>query len=500
MDIETQICVIGGGIIGTAIAHELSKYKLDVCLIEKRAGIGQGITKSGQGLLHSGLGLSGSKLVKWWDRTGDIFEYLNQPLAHKEKLNIAGNKIYDKLEPLLNARIRRMGRVMVTDQSAEISVLEAIKKVAESRGFRNIVLMDRNELLAFEPALDSRFIAGLYDPSESIIMASEWAIAFADNARDNGVHIHLGTEVQHIQEKGGVFELHTNQGLIKTRFVVNCAGLFADEIAAMLEPIDFSLILHKSQQMIMENHGYLSHMVSEVYKPARPRALVPTPDDNIIAVGIVSDSNNKNDLTNTRDATDQLLALPGMYLPEVPVNVIRTYAGFMHTDSRNPEDYVISWSRDRFLNLVTCAPGCGPAPALAQEVAQMLGEHGLELTTRVDYNPYRAGNSVMRDLDNEEKNRKIQQCAAYGHLICRCEKVSEQEVRDAVKSGARTLDDVKFRVRTGMGRCQGSFCTPRVLQIIAEELNISPLEVTQSGGGSYILASRTKTESDAVNH
>jgi len=496
---ETQVLVIGGGIIGTAIARELSKYKVDVCLVDKNPGIGLGITKSGQGLIHGGLGLSGSKLVKWWDRSGDIVEYLNKPLANKERLNIIGHKMYhEELESTLGIRVRRIGRIMVTDNKDEIRVLEAIKQVAESRGFKDLLLLDGNQLLSLEPAIDTRFIAALYDPSESIIMATEVAVAFAENAKENGTKILLRTEVRGIEEKDGYHLINTNNGTIKTDYVVNAAGLFSDEIAAMIDKIDFSFTLMKTQEMIIENKGYLNHMVSEVFKPVEPRGLMPTPDNNILVAAVISIGKDKYDLSNTKEALDRLYTYPQLFIPSIDTvnDMIRAYVGYMHTDSREPDDYVIEWSRDKFLNLVTCAPGCGPAPALAVEVTEMLGEHGLNLVPKSDWNPYRYHRPRIIEMSPEDRNRQIAIEPRHGHIVCRCEKATEQEIRDAIRSGAQTLEAVKFATRATMGRCQGGFCTSRILKIMAEELSTSPLDIKQGGANSYILKRETKTPAE----
>ena len=145
-----------------------------------------------------------------------------------------------------------------------------------------------------------------------------------------------------------------------------------------------------------------------------------------------------------------------------------------------------------FINAVVSAPGLGPAPAIAREIVRMLADQGFELVTKSDYNPYRYKEPRFIELPEGEKNAKIQSEPRYGHMVCRCEKVSEQEIREAVRAGAGTIDDIKFRTLAGFGRCQGGFCTSRVIRIMAQELNVSPLEITKKGGGSYLLTSETK--------
>jgi glycerol-3-phosphate dehydrogenase len=162
-------------------------------------------------------------------------------------------------------------------------------------------------------------------------------------------------------------------------------------------------------------------------------------------------------------------------------------------NTKNPNDHLLEIPKRGFINAVVSAPGLGPAPAIAREVVRMLGAQGLELTTRSDFNPYRTKTPRIIDLPEWEKNARIQAEPGYGHMICRCEKVSEQEVREAVRAGAGTLDEIKFRTLAGFGRCQGGFCTSRLLKVMADELHVSPWEITKKGGESYILKGELKS-------
>lgn len=487
---ETQVVIIGGGIVGTAVARELSKYKVDVCLVEKEPGIGFGITKGSLGLLHSILGLNTSRLVKWWDRSGDLKAYLSKPLRNKEKFNIIGWEMFNELAPILNAKILRIGRIMLAENQEDLKVLEVVKEVAEGNGFKDLILLDKRRLQEKEPALDPRFIAGLYDPNEHSVFPVEWALAFAENAKDNGAHILLETEVRGIEEKNGYFLIRTNRGSIKAEFVINAAGLFSDEIASMVGKIDWSFILWKSQLIILENRGYLNNTISEVIKPQLPRVLVPTPEGNIEAGVIMSQSTNKFDFSTTKEGLNLLTTYPQLYIPSISTkrDIITSFVGYMHFNTRDPDDYLIEWPREKFLNLIVCAPAIAPAPAIAQEVVRMLINRGLNLIEKSDFNPYRFKEPRFSELPSELKNKKIRDDSKYGRIICRCNKISEQEVRDAIRKGYKTLDEIKFETWVGMGKCQGNFCTASALKIISEELGISPLEITKKGGSSYILS------------
>lgn len=493
--IETQVAVIGGGIIGTAIARELSKYKVDVCLVEKEGAVGFGITKGSLGLLHSGIGICTSRLVKWWDRNVDVNIYLRQPLRTKEKLNIIGRQMLIELEPFLNTKIIKCGRIILAQNQDDIKVLEIMKEVIEGMGIKDLVFLDKNKLQEMEPALDySKFIGGLYDPGECSVFPAEWPIAFAENAKKNGAHIVLNTEVRGIEERKGYYLIKTNNGSIKAEFVINAAGLFSDEIAAMVDKIDWSFIMWKSHLMIIKNEGYLNHVVSEVIVPQNPRIIVPTTGGNLEVGVTMEKGTDKYDYSTTKEMLDFLADYPQFYVPSISPkrDIIRSFVAYMHFNTRNPDDYIIEWPRERFLNLIVCAPGIGPAPALAQEVAKMLASRGLDLVEKSDFNPYRCQAQFI-ELPSDEKSRKIRENPRYGHVVCRCETVTEGEIVDAIHGGATTLDEVKFRTRAGMGPCQGNFCGPKSASILAEQLQ-QPLEkVTKKGQGSnYICYSRNK--------
>lgn len=493
---ETQLAIIGGGIVGTAIARELSKYKVDTCLLEKEPSVGWGITKGSMSLVHGGIAYLSSRIVKRTESDLSLEAFLSQPLNIKERLGETGRKMYFELAPLVNATITRPGRVMVAVDQEQLEAYKVMRKIAEANGVEGIVILDRDGLREKEPLINPKFVGGIYDPSEAAIFPPEWVTAFAENARDNGVHILLDTEVQAIREGKGYYTIETNNGVIKAEFVVNAAGLFADEIAEKIEKRDFSMFFFKCQMLILENEGYIDHVVARLPEPGRPRMLIPTTHGDILVAHSWDATTNKYDLGTTNEGLDLISHIAPDLIPEMSGiqqrNVKASFAGFVAFNDKRFPDYLVEFPKRRFLNIAISAPGLGPAPALAQEVVKMLSDEGLELVEKSDFNLYRFTEPRFIELPAEEKDKRIRGNPRYGHIICRCEHVSEQEVVEAVRAGARTLDDVKFRTRAGMGRCQGGFCTSRVLQIMARELSVSPLELTKRGGSSYVLKCETK--------
>ncbi|MFC1861628.1 NAD(P)/FAD-dependent oxidoreductase [Chloroflexota bacterium] len=489
---ETDVAIIGGGIVGTAIAHALSRYKADICLLEKAPAVGFGLTKASQGAIHGGISIYMSKIVKWWAGAGDMKAYLSNLEHLKDRLCDPGREKYLELEPILNAKLLKRGRLMVAETKEELETMKLLKELAEDRGAEEITILDKDGLKEMEPMLDSRFIGGLYDPSEVMAMFIEWATAFTDCAKQNGAHIMLNTEVTGIEEQKGSYLIKTNKGDIRAQYVVNAAGIHSDCIADMIGRRDFSFTIWKCQMLIMENNNYIRHMVSIPSRPQSPKLLLLTPYGNILSGHTMEPSESKYDLTNTKEGIESLYSHLNYYLPEARPSVIRSFTGILHFNNRKPDDYLLECPKPGFVNVIVCPPAGGPAPALAQEVVKKLREQGLVLTEKSDFNPYRHKEPRFVELSSEERRRKINMNPEYGHVVCRCETVTEAEIRQAVRAGATTLDDVKFRTHAGMGRCQGGFCTSRVLNIMAQELGISPEDITQKGGDSYILRYEAK--------
>lgn len=490
--VDTQVAIIGGGITGAALARELSKYLVDVCLIEKEASCGTGITKTCQGMLHGGIAHLTSRTVKY-HQDMPFKEYLLQPFNLKETLQNKGRDEYFALANVFEEEIAQPGRLVLAENKEDMEMLELIKGVADDLKMRGITLHDRAGVEALEPSVHPKFIGGLFDANESVILPMSWAMAFADSAQLNGIHIYKDTEVQAIDEKSDFYEIKTNNGSFKAKYVVNAAGFFADQIAGMVDAADFEVSGWKAQMLVLENQDNIHHVIAATPKPQGGRMLIPTTHNSIVVAHTFDPMTHKGDWSTTAEALKNLITWPGSLVPSISrKQMISSFAGFLTFNTKNPNDHLLEIPKRGFINAVVSAPGLGPAPAIAREIVQMLEKEGLELTTRSDFNPFRTKAPRIIDLPVWEKNKMIQEEPGYGHMVCRCEKVPEQEIREAVKAGARTLDDIKFRTLAGFGRCQGGFCTSRVIQIMAEELNISPLEITKRGKGSYILKRETK--------
>jgi len=444
-------------------------------------------------MLHGGIAHLTSRAVKYH---GDVpfRDHLLKPFGLKERMQNIGREEYFSLAHVLGEELIQPGRLVLAENKEDMEIVDLIMGVAEDLGISGVSLLDRKGVEELEPAVHPKFIGGIFDSNESVVLPMSWAAAFAENAEQNGVHIYRQTEVRGIDEKKGHYLIKTNNGSFKAEYVVNAAGLFADEIAKMVGTADFEVSGWKVQLLVMENRDYAHHVLCMVPRPQRGRLAIPTTHDSLVFAHTFDAMTHKKDLSTTREGLEELMSWPQEFIPSISnKHVISSFAGFLTFNTKNPDDHLLENPKRGFINAVVSAPGLGPAPAMAREISRMLADQGLEFITKSDFNPYRHKEPRFIELPEWEKNIRIRNEPRYGHIVCRCEKVSEQEIREAVRAGAKTLDDVKFRTLAGFGRCQGGFCTSRVLQIMAEELNVSPVEITKRNDASYILKGKTKS-------
>jgi glycerol-3-phosphate dehydrogenase len=358
-------------------------------------------------------------------------------------------------------------------------------------------LIDRETLHRWEPNLNKHFISAVYDPNIAINDPVRLTIALAENAKQNGIHVMPETEVVAIASTTEEFKVRTSNGFITCRFIVNAAGEGVGKIARMINADDFVLYPVKAYQSVLDKKsaGLINHMVFS----EENGLIAPTIHGNIF-FGV---SPGAQRLGRIHDhSTDQKLADAALknaqeLVPSLSAkDIINSFVGFIMY--RNFEvgwhECTVGVSRwvPRFINASIGFPGICAAPAAAKEIVEILVKEGLKLKENPDFNPYRKAMPIFSELSDEEKRKRIAEDPRYGHVVCRCETVTEGEIGEAVKNGARTLDGVKFRCRPGMGRCQGGFCGPRVTNILARELGIPVEQVTKKGGRSRHLLYRSK--------
>lgn len=479
--VETDVAIIGGGCLGTAVARELSRYQADVTLLEKEVDVGFGISKANFGLVRQG---------------GDCIEY--RPEYHRSKLLWDSIPMMEPLCKDLEVPFRPVGALALYHNRKEMAIFAKQQSKMNKLKMPN-ELWDRDMLHRMEPNITKDAIGALYDPVPAAIDPVKFTTALAENAKQNGVNIMLSTEVLDILPEKEEFELKTNNGVIKSRFIVNAAGMFVDKVAAMVKADDFVLYPVRSFVGVLDKKvgKLISHWIYSLPPmPGEMNVIAPMPDREIL-FGVQMVLSKRDDFSVTKEMADAALRNAQLLIPDISPNDIITYfTGFLMV--RNWElgwhEAVVEASTKvpRFINLSIGYPGISAAPAASQEVVELLAKEGLKLVEKSDFRPNRKAISDFSELSDEERNQLITQNSQYGHIVCRCEHVAEGEVVEAIKRGASTSDGVKFRTRAGMGRCQGSFCGPLVTQILAREFNIPEEQVTKKGHESRQLLHKSK--------
>ncbi|OGR63408.1 MAG: hypothetical protein A2X31_09070 [Elusimicrobia bacterium GWB2_63_22] len=473
-----DVIVVGAGITGAAVARELSRYRLDVLLLEREAEPAFGVSKSNSGIIHAGT--------------------QNPPASLKGWLCVEGNRLMrEELAEDLGLNFVQCGQLVVAFEESDVKELEKIKADGEALGIRGMALVDRAWLDANEPNLGPEVKAALLVPSAGIISPYRFVYALVENAVRNGVQLKTSCRVTGITriEKGG-FYVEAGGQVHTARFLVNAAGLAADEVSAMAGAPTFKIHPRKGEEYLLDKKR--EHIANRIIFPLPSRTskgilIIKTSDGNPMIGPTAHETEDKADLSTTDEGLAEVLAGARRMMPSIEKSdIIAYFAGLRPAAGK---DFVIR-HEDSAPGLVNAAgiqsPGLTAAPAIAAMVAGILKDHGLRLEPKAEFHRLRPKPAHLFQVTLAETRHLIEKNPAYGDIVCRCELVSAQEVRDAVKRGARTLDGVKFRTRAQAGRCHGGFCTTRIMKIMHEELGLAATEITKRGPGSELIKEERK--------
>jgi len=495
-ELEADVVIVGGGVAGAAIARELSQYTVQVILVEKGSDLAVGSSKANNGHIHKTLLLS-LVLKSAINPNSPIY----QPGSLKTRLENEGYATWEQqwLREL-DIQHKPRGLLVVARNKHELESLDEMKKVGEMLPDEyKMTEVDRDTILSIEPNVTREVIAGLYQEEYcKQVFPQELVFALGENARQNGVTILLRTEVIGVSRKNGYQVVETTKGPVKTAFIINAAGKYADKVADMGGARDWRLTFRKGQLILLDKRlrGLVTHFVNLPVEPGRHCGIVPHLAGNpYIVCGEYEPTEDRENLATTREAFQSIIKKVKGIVPAVSErDVIASFVGLRVFNSRDPGEHIIerSSTNPRFINVVLRLPGLAPAPAVAKMVVGMLGDEGLQLARKPGFNPFRERIPRFRELSNVERDALIASDARYGHVVCRCETVTEGEIIEAIRRGATTVQGVQFRTRAGMGRCQRGFCGPRVVDILARELGIQRTQVTFKGPGSEILKFQNK--------
>lgn len=476
-----DVLVIGAGIVGGAVLYELAKYQLRIAVIDKENDAAEGTTKANSAIVHAG--------------------YDPKPGSKMAFHNVRGCAMMKELCERLDVHYNDCGSLVIATDSEEEALLQTLFERGVQNGVPGLKLLSHAEALAMEPNLNPAVIGALYAPSAGIVSPWELCIALVENAVQNGADFFLEQEVTSIEPSGTGWRIATAQGLtLETRTLVNAAGVYADRIHDMVAPHDFSIGAAKGEYYLLDKNqgGLVSRVIFQCPSQAGKGVLVaPTVHGNLIVGPDRTDGCEKDDLSTTQAGLDFVKETIQKSCTKVDFRQsIRNFAGLRAI--ANYDDFIIREvpGCKGFIELAGIqSPGLTSAPSIALEAVELLKQAGLELRQKERHINSRTV-TRMKELSPEEQQQKIKENPLYGRVICRCETITEGEIVDALRSpiAPPTIDAVKRRAGAGMGRCQGGFCSPRVLEIIARERGIAPPEVLQDRPGSYLLLPKQQKE------
>lgn len=462
-----DVIIIGAGVSGCAIARELSRYQLDICVLERESDICEGTSKANSGIVHGGFDA--------------------KPGTLKAKLNVLGNSMMDEMSKKLDFEFKRNGSMVVCQNEMGIPALEKLLEQGKENGVKGMKILKREQALELEPNLADGVYAVLHIPSGGIVCPFGMNIAYAENAAQNGVEFKLGTEVQLIERVGQDYRIQTNQGVFETKYVINAAGVYADVFHNMVSELKIHIMPRRGDYCLLDKTAgdLVRHTIFQLPTEKGKGVLVtPTIHGNLLLGPTAIDIDDKEATATTAKGLQEVLEKCTKSVKNIPFKqVITSFAGLRAHEEHG--EFIIGEVEDAkgFIDVAGIeSPGLTSAPAIGIYVRDILAEK-MELKEKENFVEERKGIVRFLDLPKEEQNRLLQKNQAYGQIVCRCEQITEGEILDAIHRplGATTLDGVKRRTRAGMGRCQAGFCTPKVMEILARELHLELKDIRKNG-------------------
>ena len=470
--------IIGGGAVGCAVARYLSCYRLSICLVERGEDVCVGTSKANSAICHAGF---------------------DAPVGSaKARFNVEGSRMMEGLSQELDFPYRRCGSLVLCFDEAELPHLRELLERGVQNGVEGLEILDRAALRALEPAVSDKAVAALWAPTGAVLCPFGMTIALAENAAANGCAFRFNTEVARIEHRDGFFRLHTGGDCIDTRVVISAAGVYGDALHNQLCADKLTIVPRRGEYCLLDRTcGHLvQHTIFQLPSAMGKGVLVtPTVHGNLLVGPTAVDQPDKDRTATTAEGLRSVAETAAKSVENLPMrDVITSFAGLRAHLSGPEDDFIVGESTDGFFEAVGIeSPGLSSAPAIGRYLAELAAAK-LHAAEKEDFIAQRRDMPHPREMDFASRQDLIARDPAYGQVICRCEGVTEGEIRDAIRRvpGARSLDGVKRRVRAGMGRCQGGFCGPKVMELLSRELHVPITALTKGGGESRLLAGRTK--------
>ncbi len=473
-----DVIVIGAGVCGCAAARFLSAYEAKVLVLEREEDVCCGTSKANSAIAHAGFDAEpGSKMAEY---------------------NLKGSLMMEDLCRELEVPYNRCGSLVVRTKNDPPEGLRTLLEKGKANGVSGLEIIDRDRLVAMEPNISDDAAEALWAPTGAIICPFELTIALAENAAENGAEFRFDTDVQKIEKIDGGWEVVTDQGSFLTKTVLNAAGVYADRFHNMVSSSPIHITPRRGEYFLLDREvgGHVRHTIFQLPDDMGKGVLVTqTVHGNLLIGPTALDIEDKEGVNTTAAGLQMIRNKAGKCVKDIPLReTITSFAGLRAVE--DSKDFVLGEAQGApgFFDCAGIAsPGLTASPALGKELAEQIATK-LSLSEKKGFRPSRKAITKPSELSFEERTKLIAQDPAYGRIVCRCESITEGEILEAIRRplGAKSLDGVKRRTRAGMGRCQSGFCSPRVMQLLAEQLGVPMSEITKSGGASKLIVDRIK--------
>lgn len=472
-----DIIIIGAGVVGGLIARALSRYKLNICILEKENDVAMGATKANSAIVHAGFDAKEGSL--------------------KAKLNVRGSEMMENLCKELGVKYRNNGSLVIGFDDEDRKTVQALVERGKANGVKEVRLIEKEQLKALEPNISDNATCALYAPTGAIVCPYDLTVAAIGNAMDNGADLKCNFKVTGIAAVDEGYRVTSKNDAVMGRIVINCAGAYSDEIAKMMGDDSFRIHARRGEYILLDKEcgDLVSHTIFRTpSKMGKGILLTPTVDGNLLAGPTSVDIEDKDDTKTTAQGFADIIKKAKENVTDIPFGkTITSFCGLRSVGSTG--DFIINSPKKNYINVAGIeSPGLSASPAIAEYVVEMVKETGISLEEDPTFDPVRESMHAFREASLEEKNKMIKNNPSYGRIVCRCETVTEGEILDAIRRNpkATDLDGVKRRTRAQMGRCQGGFCSPYITELLAKEMGIAYEQVTKFGGNSLINISKTK--------
>ena len=466
-----DVAIVGAGVIGSMVARELTRYNVSVCMLEQANDVACGASRANSGIVHGG--------------------YDPEPGTLKAKLNTIGVELLFDTAKELNVPCIRNGSLVCAFSEEENKAVRELYDRGQENNIPQLQILTGDEARALEPKLSEAVTGALYVPTAGIICPYGLTIAAAGNAMDNGAQLQVNFKVASVSKDNGIFTVTAESGeTVQAKTLINCAGCGAGQVAALAGDDSITIIPRAGEYMLLDKTAgaAVSHTIFQVPSAEGKGILVsPTVHGNLLTGPTATQVADGSSTETTPEGLDTVRRLSLKSVPTVDFrSVITSFTGVRSSEKSG--DFIIGWSEkvEGLLNVAAIdSPGLTCCVSIARYVVDLLGQPEVN----PNFNGHRDDPHAFRNMTLDEQNAFIKENPAYGKIVCRCETISEGEILDAIRTNppARDLDGVKRRTRSGMGRCQGGFCGPYILELLAKEQNIPMEQVTKCGGGSYMV-------------